>query len=478
MTGTRIESTLPPDLAAQAERTEAVARSYGLDFFEVVFELLDARNVNGIAAYGGFPVRYPSWRHGMEFERLDKGYSWGLSKIYELVINNDPVVAYLVKSNSRLEQKLVMAHVFGHADFFRHNCWFAATERKMLERMGSHSTRVRRHIDREGLERVERFLDLALSVETLIDPYLPLRQRMHDDQGNQAARTGAPVYGPGPGDGRATYDVLGFLAEDERMRGRLEPWQTDVLRIVRAEAYYFQPQRMTKIMNEGWATFWHSRMLTEGLLDSSEIVDFADCHSSATLQAPGRLNPYKLGIELFRYAEQTGRDVFHLRRIHNDSSFVDELLDEEFIERQELFVYGPSGRTGRPEVGDRDFKTVKSKLLAQLSWGGLPQIEIIGVDESREGELSLQHRHDGRDLQLDQARATLSRLSQLWGGPVHLHTLEEGQGRLIKCNGEQVEVLDTSPEPAESNDSNALTESATRETDGPHLDDLRDRRPA
>src|SRR5688572_12634984 len=177
-TSAQRSTRLPPRLAAQARSIEALARAQGLDFFPVSFQLLDARDVNGVAAYGGFPVRYPSWRHGMEFERLEKGYAWGLSKIYELVINTDPVVAYLVRSNSDLEQKLVMAHVCGHADFFTHNCWFAATDRNMLQTMGHHATVVRRSIDRHGIEAVERFLDLALSLENLIDPYLPLRRRL------------------------------------------------------------------------------------------------------------------------------------------------------------------------------------------------------------------------------------------------------------------------------------------------------------
>ena len=447
--------SLTPELRAQAESIEAVARGYGLDFFRVDFQLLDARDVNGIAAYGGFPVRYPSWRHGMEFERLDKGYTWGLSKIYELVINNDPVVAYLVRSNSRLEQKLVMAHVFGHADFFKHNCWFAATDRRMLDRMGHHSARVRRHIDVQGLEPVERFLDLALSVETLIDPYLPLRALMRStgagDQGagSDAAAlpaagpsfAGGPAYEPGWGPG-GTYDVLGFLAEDGRMDGRLEPWQVEILRIVRAEAYYFQPQRMTKIMNEGWASYWHSRMLTGGVLDASEIVDFADCHSSATVTAPGRMNPYKLGIELFRYAEETGRDLMRLRRIHNDASFVDELVDETFCCNQLMFLFDQNARSGRPEVADRDWRKIKQRLLFDLAWGGLPQIALAGVDDAAD-ELVLEHRHDGRDLQLEQAAASLERLAALWGGTVVLRTLEEGQGRLLRVRpGVAAEVLD------------------------------------
>jgi stage V sporulation protein R len=440
---------LPPVLAKQAERTERLARSHGLDFFEVVFELLDAVDVNGIAAYGGFPVRYPSWRHGMEFERLDKGYSWGLSKIYELVINNDPVVAYLVRSNSDLEQKLVMAHVFGHADFFKHNSWFAATDRRMLDHMGSHSTRVRRYIDAYGLETVERYLDQVLSLENLIDPYLPLRARMQEGGDGVAGLTDGPAPEPLVG-GRGTYDVLGFLLTDARALDRLEDWQVDVLRIVRAEAYYFQPQRMTKIMNEGWASFWHSRMLTGGLLDASEIVDFADCHSSATMSTPGRMNPYKLGIELFRHAEASGRDIFRLRRIHNDATFIDEMIDEDFVERQLMFVYGKNSRSGRTEVTDRDWRKVKERLLLDLSWGGMPQIELCAVDTDGEGELLLEHRHDGRDLQLAQAEETLRRLAAVWRGPVHLRTQEESQGRLVKCSEEgEIEVLETQDTTAE-----------------------------
>jgi stage V sporulation protein R len=422
--GDAARGRLPAPLAEQAERIEGVARAAGLDFFEVVFELLDARDVNGVAAYGGFPVRYPSWRHGMEFERLEKGYSWGLSKIYELVINNDPIYAYLVRSNSHLEQKLVMAHVFGHADFFKHNRWFAATDRHMLDTMGSHSTRVRRAIDAHGQETVERFLDQALSIENLVDPYLPLREELRE---GRSARAAEP-------DALPTYDVLGFLCA----RAPLADWELDVLRIVRAEAYYFQPQRMTKIINEGWASFWHSRLLTGGILDASEIVDFADCHSAATLQTAGRLNPYKLGIELFRYAEETGQDLFRLRRVHDDASFIDELVDEGFIERQQMFVYGRNARSGRTELVDRDWRKVKARLLQDLAWGGLPQIELVAVDP--EGELVLEHHHDGRDLQLAQARDTLLRLGAIWKGPVRLATLEEGQGRRLVCKDGEVEV--------------------------------------
>jgi len=432
---------LTPELREQAQWIEGVAREHGLDFYEVVFLLLDAQNVNGVAAYGGFPVRYPSWRFGMDFERLEKGYTYGLSKIYELVINNDPVYAYLVRSNSSLEQKLVMAHVFGHADFFKHNCWFQSTDRGMVNTMGSHSTRVRRTIDQHGLETVERFLDRALSLDTLIDPYMPLRRRMRQQGGRQG------VVDDVTGTRAPTYDVMGFLVE----HAPLLDWQRDLVSIVRDEAYYFQPQRMTKIINEGWASFWHSRLLTGNLLDSTEIVDFADCHSGATVQAPGQLNPYKTGIELFRHAEAQGQDVFALRRMHSDASFIDAVMDEEYCLKHELFVYGKNPRTGRIEVLDRDWRKVKQKILLDLSWGGLPQIELTGHDVDGEGELVLEHHHDGRDLQLGLARETLTNLEALWQAPVHLLTLEDGQPRRLVCRAGEVEVLETAegPEPGE-----------------------------
>jgi stage V sporulation protein R len=423
-------STLPPALALEAQKILGAARARGLDFHEIQFELLDARDVNGVAAYGGFPVRYPSWRFGMEYERLEKSYHWGLSKIYELVINNDPVVAYLVRSNSDLEQKLVMAHVCGHADFFKNNCWFGATSRAMLDSMGRHSTRVRSSMDRHGQEVVERFLDLALSIETLLDPYLPLREHL--------ARSPAkgPIRAP-------TYDVVGFLAE----HAPLAEWEREILRIVRAEAAYFQPQRMTKIMNEGWASFWHSKLLTGGILSAAEIVDFADCHSGATVASPGRLNPYKLGIELFRYAEEQGADLFRLRRVHNDASFVDELLDEGFVERSQIFLYGKNARSGRTELVDRDWRKVKNHLLLELAWGGLPRIELTSVDAEGRGELVLTHHHDGRDLQLEHARETLMRLEALWKAPVHLLTQEEGQGRRLSCERGEVQTIDIASPP-------------------------------
>src|SRR5918995_1429136 len=137
---------LPQDLAAHQRQIEKWAAGHGLDFYPTIFELVDCDQLNEVAAYGGFPTRYPHWRFGMEYEQLSKGYSYGLQKIYELVINNDPCYAYLLRSNALTDQKLVMAHVYGHCDFFKNNAWFARTNRKMMDEMANHGNRIRNHM--------------------------------------------------------------------------------------------------------------------------------------------------------------------------------------------------------------------------------------------------------------------------------------------------------------------------------------------
>src|SRR5690606_36171488 len=160
-----------------------------------------------VAAYGGFPTRYPHWRFGMEFEQLAKNTEYGLSKIYELVINNNPAIAYLLEGNSLTDQKLVMCHVYGHVDFFKNNFSFRATDldvtepivgpvgggpgydpdRKWIDKMANHASVVRRLIDRHGIDRVESLVDSCLSLENLIDPWSPFvvrhREESNDDEG-------------------------------------------------------------------------------------------------------------------------------------------------------------------------------------------------------------------------------------------------------------------------------------------------------
>jgi len=482
--------SLTPDLAKARDQIRKHAEDYGLDPFEVIFEMVDADQINSLAALGGFPVRYPHWRFGMDYDQLSKGYEWGLQKIYEMVINTDPSYAYLMKSNSMVDQKTVMAHVYGHVDFFKNNQWFGKTNRKMLDSMANHAVRIREFMDRYGQDTVENFIDRCLALENLIDPYLPFVEskgrRPDGDQEDEKT----PENASGKFKVERSYmdrfinppdfieeqrkknaekakrskrnpsqpqkDVLLFLLE----HAPLEDWEQQVLRIVREEAYYFAPQGQTKIMNEGWASYWHSRILTEKALNDSEVIDFCDHNAGVLAMSPGRINPYKIGVELFREIEDRwnrgkfGKDydecddlvakskwdkklgqgrkkIFDVRRAYNDVTFIDEFMTEEFCERLKLYTYAFNKRTNQYEIVDRDHRKVKDKLLFQLSNMGQPFIYVMDGNFQNKGELLLWHKHQGLDLDFKWARETLRSLAEIWRRPVVIETEVDGQKKLL-----------------------------------------------
>jgi stage V sporulation protein R len=326
---------------------------------------------------------------------------------------------------------------------------------------------------------VENFLDTCYSLENLIDPHSVFAPANGIDNGNDSGATqesGAvpklkskgymdsyinpPEYieqkraemeakrqeevgfPPAP-----EKDVLMFLLH----HAPIPSWQRDILSIIREEAYYFAPQAQTKIMNEGWATYWHTKIMTERCLEDSELVDYAD-HQSGTLGVqPGQINPYKLGYELYKdieYRWNTGRfgkefeecdnldkkanwnvdvgkgieKIFQVRSIYNDMNFIDDFLTEEFCRDHNLFTYRLNEKTGMYEIDDRSSAKIKEKLLFSLTNLGHPYITVVDGNYENRGELYMKHRHDGVDLRVDYAKATLERLFAIWSRPVHLQT--------------------------------------------------------
>src|SRR5947209_2903932 len=173
-------TNLPAHLRVLKDEIEGYARGYGLDFYETIFEVVDADDLTEIAAYGGFPTRYPYWSFGMQYEELNKSYSYGLSKIYEMVFHNDPCYAYLMRCNHTVDQKLVMAHVYGHCDFFKNNLFFGHTTRKMMDEIANHAARIRHYVERFGEDEVEAFIDRCMSVDDLIDIHSVAIKRRED----------------------------------------------------------------------------------------------------------------------------------------------------------------------------------------------------------------------------------------------------------------------------------------------------------
>ena len=528
----------PTELKELKYEIAEYAQEYGLSFFPVIFEILDYHEISEVAAYAGFPHRYAHWGFGMRYEELSKSYAYGLSKIYEMVINNDPCYAYLLKCNDLVDQKLVMAHVYAHCDFFKNNLYFEHTNRKMIDEMANHATRIGRYIDRFGHEAVEAFIDCCQSLENLIDPHAPFMKRHDDAHGSEwiysvhassgtqdAAVTGsqhqcshrhgsagcASCGGNGSkendlfadeDDERVTPrrlrsksymdsyvnppDFIKARAEDLRAKARekkrfpeapeadvllflienapLKNWQRDILSLIREEAYYFLPQMQTKIMNEGWATYWHSHIMTEKVLKDGEVIDYADHHSGTLGGSRLHLNPYKLGVELFRDIEerwdrgQFGKEytecddlkarekwdkklglgrqkIFEVRRLYNDLTFLDTFLTEDFCRTRKLFVYAKEQARNVWVIENREFQNIKKALLDGLTNCGQPIIRVTDGNFNNRGELLLSHEHEGRDLKFTFASDTLANLHRLWKRPVHMETCREGRKERLTYDG-------------------------------------------
>ena len=496
---------LPAHIKDIQDELAEIAAGYGLDFFETIFEMVDYEEMAMLASYGGFPIRYPHWRFGAQYDEMLKSHSYGLSKIYEMVINTDPCYAYLLSANELMDQKLVIAHVYGHCDFFKNNAWFSPTNRRMLDQMANHAARVNRYVDTYGYETVERFIDACLSIEDLIDPYSPHIKR-HSEKTNNGQRS---LKSKKDGDKdepkrdknrfeakpymdsfinppdvleqaardreemqraleesrsfpeRPQRDVLLFLLE----HAPLKRWQHDILQIVRDEAYYFAPQGQTKIMNEGWASYWHSTIMTKHALTGAEVISYADHHSGTMASSPQRLNPYKLGIELFRDIEERwnkgqfgaewdrcddvhvkekwdkdlglGRDkIFEVRRVHNDVTFIDTFLTPEFCAKYKMFSFAYNDATDYYEIASREFESIKKQLLYNLTNFGRPFIYVVDGNYANRGELYLRHDYEGTELKMDYARDTLENLQKIWGRPAHIETVIEDEDTLLSYDGE------------------------------------------
>lgn len=491
---------LTPELEAERVRIKKIAEDAGLDFFETIFELITYDQINQFAAYGGFPVRYPHWRFGMEYEHLSKSYEYGLSKIYEMVINTDPCYAYLMEGNMMMDQKLVMAHVYGHCDFFKNNVWFSKTDRKMMDTMANHATRIRRYMDRYGVDVVETFIDHCLSLENLIDRYSVYHQPSRRNEAESAPQEKSFLLRYEKEYMRNYINPPDFVKEqkrkmEEQMKKQmkfpaepqrdvlkflmayapLEDWQQDVLSIIRDEAYYYAPQGMTKTMNEGWASYWHTTLMTTKILNDSEVIDYADHHSGTVAMQPNGYNPYKVGIELFRDIEmrwnkgQFGREweqcddvrerknwdkklglgrekIFEVRKIFNDVTFIDEFLTEDFAVRNKLFVYKFNKKTQAFEVDTRDFKAIKAKLLFHMTNFGQPIIRVEDANFENRGELLMTHLWEGIDLQPDFMSETMKNLFALWRRPVNLATVMDDEQQLFRFDGQEFKNFKIGPE--------------------------------
>jgi stage V sporulation protein R len=614
-----------------------LAQKLGLEPYPVNYWIVDHDEMNQLIAYGGFQRRYPHWRWGMQYDRQQKQTQFLGGKAFEIVNNDDPAHAFLQESNDLADQKAVITHVEAHADFFARNEWFAMVSDSpdaaaMLER---HARTVEGYMNDPEIDRteVERWIDNVLSITDNIDQHRPHADLSSDgdEERENLAETLAGLElsdevtrevfdeewldEQDGDDGIASFpeepvtDVLGFLRhhgrqyDDESGRAvEMAEWQRDLLDVLRREAYYFAPQKITKVLNEGWAAYWESLMMgEEAFAGDGEFLDYAD-HQARVLGSPG-LNPYKLGKQLWEYVENTAnrRDVaerllrvdgvtwrnFHevvdfaavmdaleppaavdsitpdsldaladvdaalvdadaldrardgdidveaypwklltyeglarrhyslvkpqyrgflpsigrseleqmarylfdesrydtvddaladvaytvgwdrmyqVRESHNDVTFIDEFLTQEFVDANNYFTYEYSHATGDYRATSSDYDDVKKKLLLQFTNFGKPSIAVYDANYENRNELLLGHQYNGVMLDIEQAKGTLERVFELWGRPVNLKTIvkrisdreaeiaerrrrepePEEQGLLIRYDGESFEETELS----------------------------------
>jgi stage V sporulation protein R len=442
------------ELERHASRIEALARSQGLDYYPVDFEVAPASLMTEIAVYG-LPVRMPHWSFGVRYIHQLVRQSMGNSKIFEVMFPGDPARAFLMDANSLAENSLVVAHVLGHADFAKNNSLFARFHAmqggNIVEQAAAHAHRIQLAIEANGLERVEGVLDAALALESHIDvagelrrsrypefvPEKPARQqndfqkRFHSLPGESRPEA-LPHFGPirARVPPHPEYDLLWFIAT---YAPELEQWERDIFLMVRAESLYFYPVFACQIMNEGWASYWHARLLREAdFLPQSLYLSAMKAHSDVVRpfasdgQSSLAVNPYHLGFTIWEdIIERRGLDhAFTVRRDEDDFGFVRNWLDRELAEKSGLFVY-ETHPGDEIRVASRDLDAVREAILAPKYNYGAPRVAV--AEMQNDGGLVLAHdtASDGRGLDARRAKKVLEYVRRVWRRPVRLQTVNE-----------------------------------------------------
>jgi stage V sporulation protein R len=442
-------------LSGYAQQLEELAHANGLDYYPVYFEEVPSSFMMEVAVYG-LPVRMPHWSFGVRYIYQLIQHRMGHSRLFEVVFPGNPGRAYLARSNSLQENTLVTAHVLGHADFAKNNSLFKRSQEqvgyKIVEQAAAHARQIFEAIELHGQERVEVVLDAALSLETHIDTFKELRRPQYPEYLTPRSpsavddKSFSSRFDALPGEESADH----FMVEPERSPIPPEPerdllwfiahyapglasWERDIFLAVREESFYFYPVFACQIMNEGWASYWHARLLREAeFLPQNEYLDAIKTHSdvvrphAAEQQAALAVNPYHLGFSMWeKIIEENGVEhAFKIRAEDDDFSFVRNYLSEELAEDLHLFGYQRSG-DGSVSVIETDIDALHELVLAPKYNFGAPSVVARHLGD--DGRLELLHEHptDGRGLDLPRAERVLEYVHKVWRRPVSLQTIDE-----------------------------------------------------
>ena len=476
------------DLAKWDDRIRELVERYGLNCYPQEFEICDHNEMLGYMAYTGMPSHYPHWSYGKSFERQKTMYEYGVSGLpYEMVINSNPCLAYLMKDNTLLLQVLTIAHVYGHNDFFANNFTFTSgtAARHVLPSFKSHANRISSYMEDPsiGVEIVEGAIDDAHAICYQRSRNLAIQRLSQEEQVVRAWERAQPAADPwreihpkqqyeAPNLSKIPAEpdenILQFIA---KYNPYLPEWKRDVIGIVDHQTQYFMPQMDTKIMNEGWASYWHHKILNELQLPQGMHIEFLVRHNQVLRPHPGGLNPYHLGFVLWRDIERrwnmgdTGHEwsedkpktsqgiadendtpgrkkIFEVREADRDQSFLRRFLTREVMEDLNLFQHERRGkdRVVTKVSTEESWKEVRDNLIKNVGTGSIPVIKVDDADFGKNRTLYLKHYHDGRDLQLEYAEHTLKHVAKLWEREVVLETSINGKNSLLKIVGEALKM--------------------------------------
>jgi stage V sporulation protein R len=490
------------EVAAVLPQIESACRGMGLDYYPIIVEFVPYDAMAELASYGGFPVRYPHWKWGMEYEELSRGYEHNQYRISEMVINTNPCYIFCMDSNTLVDNVDVIAHAIGHNDFFKNNIFFEPTDDNMMNKLANHGTRIRKYMSRWGEEVVTEFIDQVMRIETLINPAKAWKKKQiktfnvkdertyrfperlvtkhnymedwinpkkfidkqHENIKKKDAADFLDVF-DGP-----EKDIFGYIKDN----APLKPWQQDIISMLYEEALYFSPQRQTKMANEGWASYVdHHIMCVEGLAALGQksvdagIWHYAD-HKWKVLGGKYSQNPYKLGFELFLDIEDRwnkgrfgtewenctnmkekaewnknlglGKEkIFEVRKFYNDFTMIQEFFTQEFCDKKQFYEY-KKFPNGEWKIVNRDFKSIKKKLMQRYLNGGLPDIRLTDPNHLGKGWFLMQHIWDGRPLHSNYAFESITALYRLWKNNIVLATRNtDGDEFVYLCNGPSAE---------------------------------------
>lgn len=469
-------------LRAYDREIARVAAHYGLDTYPNQIEVITSEQMIDAYSSVGMPVGYHHWSFGKQFMAIQKSYKRGqMGLAYEIVINSNPCIAYLMEENTMTMQALVIAHAcYGHNSFFKGNYLFRTwtDAEAILDYLVFARNYIAECEERYGEEAVEEILDSCHALMNYgVDRYKrPARLSMAKEQARQREREEylqsqvnllwrtLPVkeaarreqreerFPPEPQE-----NLLYFI---EKHAPRLAPWQREIVRIVRKIAQYFYPQRQTQVMNEGWATFWHYTLLNhlyeEGRLTDGFMIEFLQSHTNVVYQPPyysrayNGINPYALGFNMFRdlrricenpteedrrwFPELAGADwrkvLDFAMRNFKDESFIAQYLSPHLIREMRLFAVVDDDREDQLEVAaihdDAGYQQVRRWLADQYNLGQRePNIQVWEVDLYGDRSLTLRHfMHQRRPLG-ESTPEMLKHVARLWGYDVYLESVDE-----------------------------------------------------